>query len=341
MRESGFDGGAEGAGAGGEVESRGGFEGVGERRVVGDQVDGFGPLLALERVGDGADEAAGDGFASVDDGRGFDRAALFDGGEHRVDVAGEIGGVELVEIEAFRFPVLVEADGEIEVRLVLEPADVGADFGGGEVLVVAVEVEAVGVFAGAVEEAGGVEERAEEPVGAGVEDTGLEHVEEREGTGGFVAVDAGGKVEARAGAGRAFGEGEERDAGDGAEVFDAELGGAGGVFETGDEVGGGEWRGGGARIHDREEKPRNTRNTRKGRLDGTSKNFRVFRVFRGFLVECLLFAFVLLPVPRVSFTSAVRARRCSTGFMRGTRAGRLCCGSRTRTRSGTASSSST
>lgn len=249
MMDRGFDGGAEGAGAGGEVEGGGRFERVGERRVVSEEVDGFGPLVALKRVGGGANQAARDGFPAIDDRGGFDRAAFLDGGEHGVDVAGAVGGVELVKIEAFGLPVFVKADREIEIRLVLEPADVGADLGGGEVFVVAVEIEAVGVFTGAAEKTGGVEERAEKPIGTGVEDAGFEHVEQRERAGGFVAVNAGGEIEAGAGTGGAFGEGEERNAGDGAEGFDAEFGGARGVFETGDEVGGVERWKVGARIH--------------------------------------------------------------------------------------------
>ena len=120
--------------------------------------------------------------------------------------------------------------------------------------VVAVEIDAVDVFAGATEKAGGIEQRTKEPIGAGVENAGFEHVEERERSGGFVAVNAGGKVEARARAGRAFGEREEGNAGDGAEMIDAEFGGASSVFETANEVGGGEGRinRGSHRARDRE-----------------------------------------------------------------------------------------
>ena len=123
-----FDGAAEGAGAGGEIEGGRGLERVGEVGMMGDEVNGFGPLFALKRVGDRADDAARDGFSAIDDGGGFDRAAFFDRGEHRINVAGAVGRVEFVKVEAFGFPVLVEADGEVEVRLALEPADVSADF---------------------------------------------------------------------------------------------------------------------------------------------------------------------------------------------------------------------
>jgi hypothetical protein len=156
-----------------------------------------------------------------------------------------VGGIEFVEVKSGRFPVFMHAEGEVEIGLAREPGGVRANFRGAEVLIVAVEVEAVGVFAGGAEKAGRVEQRTEEPHGAVVEAPGFEQREEGEGRGGFVAVDTGGKIDAGAGAGpgRAFGEGEQGRAGEIAKAFDTETGGRRGGLEAGRKGQGIEGRG--------------------------------------------------------------------------------------------------
>lgn len=171
--------------------------------MFGKEVDGFGPGFTEERVVLRVDEAReGDG-AAVDDGGGVDGQVRGGGGEEGRGEAGLAGRGELVEVVARGFPVLVEAEREVERRLAAEPGNVGGDLGGAGVAVVAVEVDGFGVFAGAEREAGGVEEGDEKPGGAMVEGASGEELEQGEGAGGFVAVDAGGEVDARVATGGA------------------------------------------------------------------------------------------------------------------------------------------
>jgi hypothetical protein len=129
----------------------------------------------------------------------------------------------------------------------IEGGEVEAGFGGETVTVVAVDVEAVGVFAGFAGEAAGVDEGEDEPVEAVGEEAGAEKFEEGERAGGFVAVNAGGKVEGRgvvllfsrirpaAKVGGAAQE-EEGKAGGCAVGFDGEAGDGGGGREVGEEA---------------------------------------------------------------------------------------------------------
>lgn len=118
------------------------------------------------------------------------------GGGEDVPVGGALGaGVDLVVVEAGAFPVLVKGEEELGDRLGFEPGDVGADLGGLAEEVVAVEVNALGVFAGVPLKSSGVEGGADEPVEAVVEEVFPEEGEEGLGAGGFIAVDAGGEVD--------------------------------------------------------------------------------------------------------------------------------------------------
>ncbi len=112
---------------------------------------------------------------------------------------GRASGVEFVEVKALGLPVFVEAEGKVEAGLTLEPGDVGARFGGGEMAVVAVEIDAEKVFAAVKGEACQVKAGAEPNGGVAGPAVFLEETEDGKGAGGFVAVNAGGKVKADAG----------------------------------------------------------------------------------------------------------------------------------------------
>jgi len=201
------------------------------------EVDRLGPVGAHERIADRTDDARFIDGAAVD-GRGrIDRTVRRDGVDHRAREAGAKFRVQLVEIEAGGLPVFVDAERDVEARLMAEPGDVRANLGGAEILIVAVEVDALGVFARAANEARGVEQRAQEPYGPGVEEAFFKQAQQRERRSGFVAVNAGGKIEARARAGSALGQREQGRAGDFAETFHAEIRGAGGGLELRDERG--------------------------------------------------------------------------------------------------------
>jgi len=123
----------------------------------------------------------------------------------------------------------VHADRDVEIGLAAKPSGVGADLSRAKVLVVTVEIESGGILARGPDEAGRIEEGTDEPYGPIVEDAGFEELKECEGRGRFVAVNAGGKIDARSWARGASGQSEERGAGLLAESLDAEAGGAGGV----------------------------------------------------------------------------------------------------------------
>ncbi len=153
--------------------------------MVGAQVDGFGPGFAEKRIVLRVDEARDGDGAAVDDGGGVDGQVRGGGGEEGRGEAGLVGRGELVEVVAGGFPVLVQAEREVEGWLAAEPGDVSGDLGRAGMAVVAIEVDGLGVFAGAEREAGGVEEGNEKPGGAMVEGAGGEEIEQGEGAGGF------------------------------------------------------------------------------------------------------------------------------------------------------------
>jgi hypothetical protein len=62
-----------------------------------------------------------------------------------------------VNIKAGRFPVLVQAEIKIKLRLPLQPGDVRANLGGFWVAIIAVQIRAIGVLAPVRGEAGGVQ----------------------------------------------------------------------------------------------------------------------------------------------------------------------------------------
>ena len=62
--------------------------------------------------------------------------------------------VHFVNVEAVRFPVLVQTKAKIETRLLFQPTDVSAHFVGAQMFVVAIQVYAAGGGACAQRKAG-------------------------------------------------------------------------------------------------------------------------------------------------------------------------------------------
>ena len=193
------------------------------------KVNRLGPALEQAAVAGGADNAAA-GVASVDFVLKVDRAGRPHRFNDRLGKSRPSAAVQFVEIKSLCLPVFVQAKREVERRLPLQPGDMGADLRRNEVAVVAVEVEAAGIFARVRRQADGIEQRTNQPDCAGVEKAAFEQAQQREGRRRLVAMDAGGKIDPRARTRRAPGQGEEREAGNFAEFFDAKTGGqAGGV----------------------------------------------------------------------------------------------------------------
>jgi len=198
---------------------------------MGAKVDCFGPRFPQEGIVDWPDDAGG-GRRSTVDGEGFvDGAEWADGLEHGFGEAAAIFGVEFVKIEAGGFPILVQAEREIERRLTLQPCDVGSRLRCAEIEVVAVKVETGGVFTGAKGEAGGIKLGTDEPGGPVVEDPGLDQAQQRLGWSRFVSVDSRGQIDPRPQTGRAPGEGEKGAAPDFAVGLDAKPGRSASTFD--------------------------------------------------------------------------------------------------------------
>ena len=98
--------------------------------MVGAQGDGFGPSFTEKRVVLRVDEARDGDGAAVDDGGGVDGQVRGGGGEEGRGEASLAGRGELIEVVPCGFPVLVEAEREVERRLAAEPGNVGDDLGG-------------------------------------------------------------------------------------------------------------------------------------------------------------------------------------------------------------------
>ena len=255
--------------AGGERGAGGGFKGERGGRVVAAQPELLGPVGVAGEGGVGVGvEVSVAGREAVNLGGVVEPEQGFDGLEYGPAEGGGVRVMDFVEVEAGAFPVFVKGNGGVVVAVMLgEPCFVGARLGRGGVVVVAVEVNAIGGFAGAGCGAAGVEQGVDVPGDLEVKPSVFHEFAQGEGAGGLVAVDAGGEVEAEKGLGRrVFGD-EQRDAvGRGPVINDAEPGGVRGGDELAVILGGvnahgaGPCRGagGGAKfffLHAREKSP--------------------------------------------------------------------------------------
>ena len=68
--------------------------------------------------------------------------------------------IEFVKIKAMRFPVFMNTESEIKIRLLLEPRDMSEDFAGFEVAIVAIKIGAFGVLAATQRKTGRIKTRA-------------------------------------------------------------------------------------------------------------------------------------------------------------------------------------
>ncbi len=117
--------------------------------------------------------------------------------------------IQLVNIKPRRFPVLMQAKGHVEPWLFLQPRNVGADFLGFGVQVLAVQIEALRILPAVERKTGGIEARTEPDVRVGRPAIFLEHLEDGQRAGWFITVDARGNVNALVRLGHFAGESEQ------------------------------------------------------------------------------------------------------------------------------------
>lgn len=195
------------------------------------QVDRLGPLFSQQRIGNRPDDAGFGNRESIDDGRRFDWACPGAGVEHRPGKTPLAGGIQFVDVQALRLPVFVQAEGEIEIWLALQPAGMGLNLQRTQRLVIAIQINALRIFTRPAVETDGVEQRTEEPDGTVIEHAPLEQSEQCQGRSWFVAMNAGGEIDSWPRSTGAFREGELRQSGDFPEAFNSKLVGARSGFD--------------------------------------------------------------------------------------------------------------
>ena len=104
--------------------------------------------------------------------------------------------IQFVNVKSFRLPILVQAERNVEARLPVEPGDVRANFIGFGFQILAVEVKALSTFAGVKRETGRVKTGAKPDIGVGGPAIFLEHLEDGQRTGGLIAMNARGQINA-------------------------------------------------------------------------------------------------------------------------------------------------
>ena len=110
------------------------------------------------RVEAGANNAF-DRLAAFNDFRKVDRAILRGSGDHLFSQGRLAVRVQFINVEAVCFPIFMKAKTEVELRLIVEPGDMGAGLRRPGVKILAVEIETVIVFARVQNETSGVETR--------------------------------------------------------------------------------------------------------------------------------------------------------------------------------------
>ena len=109
------------------------------------------------------------------------------------------GQIDFVKIESAGFPVFVQGEEQVGHRPRQQPRGVRRGFRTAACEVVAVQIDALGVLPGARRQPGGIERRADRPVAGAGEESVVEQLEQGERAGRFVAVHAGGQIDAPAG----------------------------------------------------------------------------------------------------------------------------------------------
>ena len=126
-------------------ERRRAFDRVGKPGVVGPQVDRFRPGFPFMGITGWADDAI-DRLPAVDQGTWINRAKFRHFFEHGAGKTRLEVGILFVHIKSGGLPVLVKAKRKVEIRLALQPRNVGADFRRLQGAVVPIEVYAGPVF---------------------------------------------------------------------------------------------------------------------------------------------------------------------------------------------------
>ena len=97
-------------------------------RFVRDKVESLGPLRTFRRVNVGPDDATLR-RTIFDHRRKVDGTNLRYGLHHLLAQRRLVIGVDFVNVESVRFPIFMQAERQIEVRLLVEPGNVRANLG--------------------------------------------------------------------------------------------------------------------------------------------------------------------------------------------------------------------
>ena len=100
-----------------------------------------------------------------------------------------------------RFPILVQAERQVEIRLLCKPMHMGANFGALPMAVVAVQINPTAVLAAIEREAGRIKTGAKQSA-ASLAQIFSEQAQRGERPGGSVAMDFGEDIDRRRGEGK-------------------------------------------------------------------------------------------------------------------------------------------
>src|SRR5207248_3186504 len=86
------------------------------------------------------------GFPAFDSRGAIDGAYLADSIQYGVRVRRAVIGIRLEQVKAVRFPIFMQAQAKIEIRLAFQPCDVRNRFGRRRLAVLPVQIDPGGIF---------------------------------------------------------------------------------------------------------------------------------------------------------------------------------------------------
>ena len=165
------------------------FERAAEPRFLRDEIKRLRPVGPFLRHNVRAHDAVFRRTAFDDPGQ-IHRTDFLDGFDDFFRQRWLVVRVLFVKIKAVRFPVFVQAEIQVKARLAFQPGDVRAGFGGFRIAIIAVQIDAVGVFALVQREADGIQARHQKNFGVRRPVIFPQQFQCRERSGGFVTVNA-------------------------------------------------------------------------------------------------------------------------------------------------------